>query len=161
MADSRIAKERYKVGMPAEFPARVIAREDGTVWAQNAPARRLMGEGLGKPCWDVVGGISGAEGLPCAAAYFAPPVRSTDTRWFNAMQTPVRVVPSPRPGPQPRLPPGPRLLAELERHLRHLRGKRRAVGEAHRLIAAKYGVSVETVKRAASKARAEQKARAH
>ena len=52
--------------MPAEFPALVIAREDGTVLVQNAPARRLMGEGLGKPCWDLVGGINGAEGLPCA-----------------------------------------------------------------------------------------------
>ncbi len=67
----------------------------------------------------------------------------------------------PPPGPRPKLPPGPRLLAELERHLRDLRGKRAAVGKAQRLIAAKYGVTVETVKRAASKARAEQRTRAH
>lgn len=56
----------YKTGVAVEFPPLVIVREDGTVLAQNAPARRLMGEGLGRPCWDVVGGIDGAEGLPCA-----------------------------------------------------------------------------------------------
>jgi DNA-binding CsgD family transcriptional regulator len=66
MADARIAAEPHMVDMSAEIHALVIAREDGTVLAQNAPARRLMGAGLGRPCWDVVGGITGAEGLPCA-----------------------------------------------------------------------------------------------
>ncbi len=70
--------------MAVEFPALVIAREDGTVLAQNAQARRLMGEGLGKPCWDVVGGISGARGLPCAPGgarrlLARRPVRSVNT----------------------------------------------------------------------------------
>ncbi len=71
--------------MSAEVHALVIARGDGTVLAQNAPARRLMGEGLGKPCWDVVGGISGAVGLPCAPGgarrlLARRPVRSANTR---------------------------------------------------------------------------------
>ncbi|MAE94415.1 MAG: hypothetical protein CL910_07130 [Deltaproteobacteria bacterium] len=52
--------------MSVELPALVIAREDGAVVAQNAPARRLMGSGLGRACWDLVGGIEGAEGLPCS-----------------------------------------------------------------------------------------------
>ncbi len=46
-------------------PAVVVARKDGTLIAQNAPARRLMGAGTGKPCWNVVGGLAEAEGLPC------------------------------------------------------------------------------------------------
>lgn len=47
-------------------PAIVAARKDGTVVAQNASARALMKEGLGRPCWGVVGGLPGAEGLPCS-----------------------------------------------------------------------------------------------
>jgi DNA-binding CsgD family transcriptional regulator len=47
-------------------PAIVAAREDGTVVAQNASARKLMAKGLGRPCWEVVGGLPDAEGLPCA-----------------------------------------------------------------------------------------------
>jgi DNA-binding CsgD family transcriptional regulator len=47
-------------------PAIVAAREDGTVVAQNACARKLMEKGLGRPCWDVVGGLAEANGLPCA-----------------------------------------------------------------------------------------------
>lgn len=50
----------------SEMPAVVVAQEDGTVVAQNAPARRLMGAGTGRPCWNVVGALQGAEGLPCA-----------------------------------------------------------------------------------------------
>ncbi len=84
MSDAGIAKEAHEVGMSAEVHALVIVREDGTVLAQNAPARQLMGEGLGKPCWDVVGGISGAGGLPCALGgarrlLARRPVRSADT----------------------------------------------------------------------------------
>ena len=47
-------------------PAIVAAREDGTVVVQNASARKLMAKGLGRPCWEVVGGLPGAEGLPCS-----------------------------------------------------------------------------------------------
>lgn len=47
-------------------PAIVAAREDGTVVAQNASARKLMEKGVGLPCWEVVGGLSEADGLPCA-----------------------------------------------------------------------------------------------
>ena len=44
----------------------VAAREDGTVVAQNGCARKLMSNGLGRPCWEVVGGLPDAAGLPCA-----------------------------------------------------------------------------------------------
>ena len=47
-------------------PAIVAAREDGTVVAQNACARKLMEDGLGRPCWEVVGGLPEADGLPCS-----------------------------------------------------------------------------------------------
>ncbi len=50
----------------AAVPAVVIVHEDGTVVAQNEPALRLIGHGVGRFCWDVVGGIEDAEGLPCA-----------------------------------------------------------------------------------------------
>jgi DNA-binding NarL/FixJ family response regulator len=33
--------------------------------AQNATARRLMGDAEGRDCWHLVGGLKGAEGLPC------------------------------------------------------------------------------------------------
>ena len=51
--------------MACATPAVVVARKDGTVVSQNTPARRLMGPGEGKLCWDVVGGLEEAEGLPC------------------------------------------------------------------------------------------------
>jgi DNA-binding CsgD family transcriptional regulator len=50
---------------PELVPAVVVASEDGKLVSQNAPARRLMGEGWGKPCWQVVGGLENAEDLPC------------------------------------------------------------------------------------------------
>jgi DNA-binding CsgD family transcriptional regulator len=43
----------------------VFAGGDGTVIAQNKPARRMLGPGTGKYCWDVVGKLEGAEQLPC------------------------------------------------------------------------------------------------
>ncbi len=46
-------------------PAVVVAQKDGTLVLQNSPARRMMGAGKGKLCWEVVGGLDGAEGLPC------------------------------------------------------------------------------------------------
>ena len=51
--------------MASAVPAVVVARKDGTLVAQNSPARRLMGAGAGKLCWKVVGGLEGAEELPC------------------------------------------------------------------------------------------------
>ena len=51
--------------MVSAIPAVVVARRDGILVSQNAPARHLMGPGEGKPCWNVVGGLEGAEGLPC------------------------------------------------------------------------------------------------
>ena len=51
--------------MAAAIPAVVVARKDGTLVTQNAPARRLMGPGAGRLCWNVVGGLEDAEGLPC------------------------------------------------------------------------------------------------
>lgn len=53
--------------MASAAPAVVVARKDGTVVSQNTTARRMMGRGEGKPCWDVVGGLERAEGLPCRA----------------------------------------------------------------------------------------------
>jgi DNA-binding CsgD family transcriptional regulator len=43
----------------------VCAGGDGTVISQNKPARRMLGSGTGKYCWDVVGKLEGAEQLPC------------------------------------------------------------------------------------------------
>jgi len=43
----------------------VVSRADGQIVAQNAAARRLVGAGVGRCCWDVVGGLDGAKGLPC------------------------------------------------------------------------------------------------
>ncbi len=43
--------------MTIETPAVVISRDDGTVVAQNAPAREMMGAGTGSLCWDVVPGL--------------------------------------------------------------------------------------------------------
>ncbi len=53
--------------MVAAIPAVVVARNDGVLVSQNATARRLMGPGEGKLCWNVVGGLENAEGLPCRA----------------------------------------------------------------------------------------------
>ena len=43
----------------------VVTGEDGTVVAQNKPARRMLGPGTGKYCWDVMGKLEGARMLPC------------------------------------------------------------------------------------------------
>jgi DNA-binding CsgD family transcriptional regulator len=43
----------------------IVTGGDGTVIAQNKPARRLLGPGTGKNCWDVVGKMDGARMLPC------------------------------------------------------------------------------------------------
>ena len=45
----------------------VVAGGDGAVIAQNKSARRLLGPGTGKYCWDVVGKLEVDEGetLPC------------------------------------------------------------------------------------------------
>ncbi len=51
--------------MTMKSPAVVIASKDGTVLAQNSPARGMMGARTGSLCWDVVPGLDDAEGLPC------------------------------------------------------------------------------------------------
>jgi DNA-binding CsgD family transcriptional regulator len=43
----------------------LVARRDGALVSQNAPARRMVGEGVGESCWDVVGRLPQAEELPC------------------------------------------------------------------------------------------------
>ena len=43
----------------------VVAGGDGHIIAQNKPARRLLGPGTGKYCWDVVGKLADTEMLPC------------------------------------------------------------------------------------------------
>jgi DNA-binding CsgD family transcriptional regulator len=43
----------------------IVTGGDGTVISQNKPARRMLGPGTGKYCWDVVGGLEGARMLPC------------------------------------------------------------------------------------------------
>lgn len=51
--------------MTAVIPAVLVVQNDGKVTSQNKAARRLLGERKGQYCWDVVGGLNGAEGLPC------------------------------------------------------------------------------------------------
>jgi DNA-binding CsgD family transcriptional regulator len=46
-------------------PVVVVVGRDGAVVSQNDRARRMMGEKLGGLCWDVVGTLEEAEGLPC------------------------------------------------------------------------------------------------
>jgi len=48
-----------------DTPPVVVAGQDGVVIAQNKAARRMMGRGTGKYCWDVVGKLEGAKALPC------------------------------------------------------------------------------------------------
>jgi len=43
----------------------IVTGGDGTVISQNKSARRMMGPGTGKYCWDVVGKLEGARMLPC------------------------------------------------------------------------------------------------
>ena len=43
----------------------IVTGGDGTVIAQNKPARRVLGPGTGKHCWDVMGKMDGAKRLPC------------------------------------------------------------------------------------------------
>ena len=49
-----------------DVPAVLITQEDGRVINQNVRSQRLMGEVRGQSCWDVVGGLPTAKGLPCA-----------------------------------------------------------------------------------------------
>ena len=43
----------------------LVTGGDGAIIAQNKPARRMLGSGTGKFCWDVVGKLAGARTLPC------------------------------------------------------------------------------------------------
>ena len=52
--------------MPDETPAVVLVQADGAVLTQNRPARRLLGPGAGKRCWDLMRGLPHTRGkLPC------------------------------------------------------------------------------------------------
>ena len=51
--------------MSNQAPAVVVANREGAVVSQNIQARRLLGKKLSESCWDVVGGMPGAKGLPC------------------------------------------------------------------------------------------------
>lgn len=44
----------------------IVAGGDGSVIAQNKTARRLLGPGTGKYCWDVMGKLGEPETLPCS-----------------------------------------------------------------------------------------------
>lgn len=73
-----------------EAPALLVADEFGAVCIQNANARRMMGEAIGRACWDALAGMRGAEGLPCArgcvGALLRSPgegVRHTPIRWHG------------------------------------------------------------------------------
>ncbi len=43
----------------------VVAGGDGSVVAQNKPARRMLGPGTGEFCWDVMGRLEHTENMPC------------------------------------------------------------------------------------------------
>ena len=43
----------------------MVTGQDGTVIAQNKPARRILGPATGKYCWNVMGKLEGARKLPC------------------------------------------------------------------------------------------------
>ena len=51
--------------MSGKIPAVLVVEKDGAVVSQNRVARRLLGKKTGQYCWDVVGELEGAEGLPC------------------------------------------------------------------------------------------------
>ncbi len=51
--------------MTHSAPAVVISHPDGTVLSQNRAAVRLLDRGRGRTCWEVVGSLQGAAGLPC------------------------------------------------------------------------------------------------
>ena len=51
--------------MSGQIPAVLVVQNDGAVISQNRAARRLLGNKKGQYCWDIVGGLNGAEGLPC------------------------------------------------------------------------------------------------
>ena len=51
--------------MSNQIPAVLVAQNDGMVISQNRTARKLLGNKTGQYCWDVVGGMEDAEGLPC------------------------------------------------------------------------------------------------
>ncbi len=49
-----------------ETPAVVVVSPTGVVSEQNMPARRLLGAGVGRLCWDMMRELPGAqEQLPC------------------------------------------------------------------------------------------------
>jgi len=51
--------------MASRIPAMLVAERSGNVVSQNASARQLIGPAKGKPCWEAMGALERAEGLPC------------------------------------------------------------------------------------------------
>jgi DNA-binding CsgD family transcriptional regulator len=51
--------------MSVQIPAVLVVQEDGTIASQNRASLNLLGRKTGQLCWDAVGGLKGAEGLPC------------------------------------------------------------------------------------------------
>lgn len=49
----------------ASDAAIVVASEDGKVVAQNTLAKAMVGSSVGRACWDAVGSLRAAVGLPC------------------------------------------------------------------------------------------------
>ena len=57
-------------------PAVWVAQQDGAVSSQNIPARRLLGDKRGAACWELLGGLEKAEGLPCRSGCVRELLRS-------------------------------------------------------------------------------------
>jgi len=58
-------KSKNSATVAAGSAAVVVAGSDGKVVTQSEIAARVFGDGVGANCWDVVGDLSGASGLPC------------------------------------------------------------------------------------------------
>lgn len=55
----------HRLVMKKNAPAIVVANSCGTVVYMNRPAGELTGEATGRKCWETVGVLQGAAGLPC------------------------------------------------------------------------------------------------
>jgi len=51
--------------MPDSTAAVMVTGRDGNILSQNKVARKLLGPGTGKPCWDVMRRLGDGETLPC------------------------------------------------------------------------------------------------
>lgn len=71
-----------------EAPALLVAEASGAVCIQNTVAVRLMGEGVGRACWNVMTAMRGAEGLPCARGCVGALLRNAPD---SPRHTPIRL----------------------------------------------------------------------